>query len=354
MAFLDSFLAFALTLAVLATVVTLLLETAIRFLGLKRQGQVKVIGRLLDETAKDFLPDGAARWAAAKAILENPFADNGMAAAQAQQEYSGAKAQGIYADVSLEHVLRRLTESSAAASLVAQTKDDLKAELHRIARKYDEYSSALSANFKRQAQLWSILTGIAVALVVNVDGLRILESYLVDPALRQSIIEKVQIPADNAAEATNQDSSGENSSNGAGVAAQIDQIKAQLAKVNDLALPIGPAYFPHCYLSWDKERRDDSGDPLCRDADAATLLPAFALWLVKVLVTGLLIGLGAPFWYDVARRLAAVRTALGGKGSGEVQHRGSDATDDPEAREKLIDSIAADAKATAAVAQPQP
>ena len=64
-------------------------------------------------------------------------------------------------------------------------------------------------------------------------------------------------------------------------------------------------------------------------------------------MTGLLIGLGAPFWYDVARHLAAIRTVFGGKGSGEEKHRGADATDDAGQRDKLIERIAEDAKSAA-------
>jgi hypothetical protein len=41
-----------------------------------------------------------------------------------------------------------------------------------------------------------------------------------------------------------------------------------------------------------------------------------------MLGTGALIGLGAPFWFDVARRLAEVRSFFGGKGGGEAAYNG--------------------------------
>ena len=47
--------------------------------------------------------------------------------------------------------------------------------------------------------------------------------------------------------------------------------------------------------------------------------------LVPILGTGILIGLGAPFWFDVARRLAEVRSFFGGKGGGEAAYSGESA-----------------------------
>lgn len=379
MALLDSLLAFALTLAALASVVTLLLEVLIRLFGLKRKGQVRIISRLLDDTVKDYLPAGEPRWQVVKAILQNPFADKAMATKPSEQKYGGTAAAGIYAEVSLEHILRRFLETSAAADLVSQAEEQLKAKLQIIAQKYDEYSSALSADFKRNAQRWSIVIGITAAVLMNIDGLRILEAYLQGPALRQSVIEKLQIPENG--EAAPEDEQADTEAAGDGTAPTgetaegnspenngqaegnetesavdpdevIAELKGQLGNINDLALPIGSAYFPHCYLSWDKASRGDSGDPLCKTADGQKTIPAFLLWLVKVFATGLLIGLGAPFWYDVARRLAAVRSAFNGKGSPEEQHSGSDATASLRDRETLIDRIAKEAKATQGAAQP--
>ena len=346
MALLDSLLAFALTLAVLATVVTLLLETLIRICGLKRAGQVKIISRLL----KDSVPDAESRWQAVKAILENPFADNKMADKESEQKFVGWKANGIYAEVSLEHVLRRLTESSPAVELVEKTQAELKEELQNLASRYDELASALSANFKRRAQIWSIVIGIAFAIAMNIDGLRILGTYLPDSALRQSIIDKIEIPEASTIEATAAGLPTAKDANDEidAINEKIGEIKSQLDRIDDLGLPIGPAYFPYCAPVRSAEMLGFSTDRACGADGGAAAWYDYPFWFLKVLVTGLLIGLGAPFWYDVARRLAAVRTVLGGKGSGEDQHRGSDAKGDSCERDTLIGRIASDARAAAA------
>lgn len=336
MTLLDSLLAFALTLAALATVVTILLEIFIRWLGLKRRGQVELIGRLLDHGVAAHLPDQQARWQAIRGILENPFSATPMAAQQAAQGYSGRAAGGIYTEVSLEHVLRHLLESPAAASLLQQAEKDLTDQLQILSNRFDEFSAALAADFKRRAQMWSILVGIGLALVMNIDGVRLLQGYLQDPELRQSVIERLPSSPDAEQRETETD-----------VDAYVEDLKKSLAGISELALPIGTGYFPHCYLPLVTAEGAIPPDPLCRPEAGSETLPAFVLWLLKAVVTGMLIGLGAPFWYDVARRLAAVRTAFGGKPAAEERHRGLDARE-PEEREELIDRVIKDARVVAA------
>ena len=338
MSLLDSLLAFALTLAALATVVTILMEVFIRWLGLKRRGQVKLVGRLLDHSVKTQLPGREARWQAIKDVLENPFSAIKMAAQESTQAYRGRAAGGIYTEVSLEHVLRRLLESTAAKPLLEQAEQDLKAQLQLLSTRFDEYSSALAADFKRNAQMWSIMVGVGLALVMNIDGVRLLQGYLQDPELRQSVIENLPSSMEEAAG---------NDAGRADVERYVEDLKTSLAGINDLALPIGTGYFPHCHLPVVAGEELSGPDPLCRPAAGWTTLPALAAWLLKVIVTGMLIGLGAPFWYDVARRLAAVRTAFGGTPAGEQRHRGSDAAD-PKSRDELIERVIRDAKAAAA------
>ncbi|MEO3427600.1 hypothetical protein AAFN88_02000 [Pelagibius sp. CAU 1746] len=348
----DSLLAFALTLAALATVVTLLLEFAIRVCGVKRKGQVELFKKLLEtETVKGLLPDAAAsRWDVVKNILQNPFAAKGMASTEGEQGYRGTAAQGIYREVSLEHVLRRLLETDAAKGLIADTKEELEPKLHKIARKYDELSSALGAEFKRHAQWWSIAVGIALAVVMNADGARLLQTYLQDNDLRNAVIEKVSLP-ETPGDAAGGGTSGGGTSGGdvSGDGASdrtpqdaLEDLSRQLALINELALPLGNGYFPHC-LALSEEEREASADPLCRPKGPSAGFSTWLSWILKVGLTGVLIGLGAPFWYDVARRLAAVRSAFQGTPSSEERHRGADGATDQEARDDLIERIAKDA-----------
>ncbi len=384
----DSLLAFALTLAALATVVTLLMEFLIRLCGAKRKGQVKLFKTLLgSETIQKLLPDlgksaleatkaaepwwrktkdflqrtssdaqgqaagqqgqeappgkeeqpaePAAYWTVIRGILENPLSSKAMASSEEKQRFLGTSARGVYREVSLEHVLRRLLEAEAAKDLVSTKWTELEPKLQAIARRYDELSSALGADFKRRAQLWSILIGIALAVVMNADGTRLLQTFLQDADLRKAAIEKLSPP--DAAEKKDADSTPANAEE------TVKKLGQELSLINELALPMGNGYFPHCFYFQDDKERKIALDPLCRTEDSLWRFRVWLTWLVKVLFTGVLIGLGAPFWYDVARRLAEVRTAFNGTASSEERHRGADGAGSQDARDMLIERIAKDA-----------
>jgi len=102
-----------------------------------------------------------------------------------------------------------------------------------------------------------------------------------------------------------------------------------------MQLPIGWAYYPGCTALLPK---GSAVDRRCTDAGAAERdcakpeaarrcgiidglrharakdLRGLLTWAFTVVLTGLLIGLGGPFWFDMAKKLAAVRdSARGGQ-----------------------------------------
>jgi len=273
------------------------------------------------------------------------LSDKRMADSPQAQRYLGTAAGAIYDDVSLEHVLRRLLETTAGAAFVNEAEETLKARLGVIARKYEEYCSALGADFKRNALRRSLWVGIVLAFVMNADGVRLLATYLEDGDRRERVIAQLAEPAAAAPAVAQGDSADE-------ALAAIADARSQLGLIADLALPIGASYFPYCHVSWLHGEGAPSPDPLCQGDLGAAPAAAWPLWFLKVLVTGILMGLGAPVWYDVANRLAEVRSAFGGKGSAEEAHRGADAGDLKDGRAELINRIVADVKAAAKVGLP--
>ena len=350
MALLDAALAFALTMAALATVVTIIMEIAIRVLGLRSSDQVKLIQRLYDDhlAQKTKLPakDVAKRWTVVRKILENPLAAKPMAPAEAAQGYRGTGCSPIYNQVSVEHVLRRVVELDELEALRKETESTIKAQLNELAQKYDEYRSAISTSFKCRAQSWSLVVGIALAIVLNVDGVRLFQSFLDNPERTAQVIAQMDPILAEVEQAQARLSAAEKEALGQGdlaaFDAAVDKIEAQMAVVRGLDLPMGRLFYPHCRFLADAEARKRSADALC--AAAYNVLDSVT-WLIKAALTGLLIGLGAPFWYDVAKRLSEVRRAFGGRGSALQRHSGSDgAADKAEDRDQLIARVARDVR----------
>ena len=351
MVLLDAALAFALTLAALATVVTIVMEILLRSLGLRKQDLASLVMKLYDEELKPRLPDevetAELRWKVVRKVLENPFAGTAMASSEGRQRYSLWRGKPIYARITLEHLLRRVLEVEEVKQAYLSVQADSKRLLTELSQKYDEFRSAVGTSFRTRAQLWSLLAGVVLALLLNVDGVRLLQWYMTNPAATQKLIAQSEeiLESVERAEAALKDAQRQEEATLEELDLAVARLKEQGNLLAGFDLPIGVAYFPHCRVPWLVGNWPAGRVPgLARcgedyDWGSWAAVTDVVTWLIKALLTGLLIGLGAPFWYDVARRLAQVRRAFGGAGSSEQRHSGKDGGQKAEDRGELIDKV---------------
>lgn len=432
MQLLDVTLAFALTLAALATVVTIIMETVLRALRTRKKNLVELMKLLNQKMAEDELLglSEAERWTFLKGVIRNPAGAVAEAALDGESLEGAFKklgwrqlGRGVYDRVSLEHVLRRLAELPAVQEKSRQARDKANVALNRLALKFEELSSAISADFKRRAQLWSIVFGVAFAVSANVEGVRIFDAYLADEKLTQTIIAKQSDfekafeesqqrtaeldqrvrAADDALTALNEADGGDDAAqrqaldealaalaektSPEAIEQSAQRAQAQLADLQSLGIPIGWGFYPACpYGSADEKTWRDGGrqcslvlerHQTCVDSgggdkcdngyfnpdSAPSLLGriwrtvrvdmfGFLKWLLIAVGTGLLIGLGAPFWFDVAKRLAQVRRIFSGTASSETRMSGKDADGNATTRTEIVERVVRDAAAAASSATP--
>ena len=404
MELLDAALAFALTLAALATVVTVIMEIVLRGVLMRKKNLVQLMRLLNDELPAGPLGlDEQERWAFFRKVIENPA--EGLSARIPTDLTKGATARqaidavgwrelrrGVYDKVSMEHVLRRLAEIAKVEKMAVAAGEKLKAELYRLAGKYEEFGASVSASFKRRSQIWSIVFGVALAVVVNVDGMRIFAAYLAKPELARTVIAREDqfLAAYEAAEQRKREifaqqeavgeattalekarsEHGDESSQAQAAAAKLASEESKLAdltrpedirrlslearqqieEIVALGIPIGIEYFPHCRLFKENQLFTtcagpvwSGGDESARWSERSRFAGHVLLWLVPVVVTGLLIGLGAPFWFDVAKRLAQVREMFSGTASDSTRLAARDADGDPELRAAIVERVVTDA-----------
>jgi hypothetical protein len=457
MQLLDATIAFALTLAALGTVVTVIMEAIHRVLRIRKGNLILVlqhlnkeipkgpfkgikpprrwdfIANVLNNTTrlKDKLPDSSTVGAPSgeKSVPTVFWARNtikGPATSSNSLEKAWDDAidslgrqngtRGIYDKVSLEHVLRQLVEIDEVREKTAEGRKTAKVEIKRLARKYEEFASASAADFKRRAQLWSVVIGILLALVANINGVRLFEAYMVSDDLTARVIGQFETLGKEANEAQDsfqkaiEEKGGKGSGNfdsqiekkrktlsslyqsraladagqkttepakldmeikalekeidalvekryassKAGRAQQsVDGAVQKLTSLAEFGVPIGMKYFPHCVINkWLSGKNKIA----CLEREAKSnsnnleWFIAWISWLVVTVLTGMLIGLGAPFWFDVAKRLAAVRAMFGGIQSTEERLRGRDAEGDPKKRKELVENIVEDAMSERRVA----
>ena len=433
MQLLDAILSFALTMAALATVVTVIMEAGLRMARMRKKNLIEVM-KLLNEELKKSLPEmkDKERRDFFVQVVNNPAEASIKEIKQLKNKWESLTSdqlfdhlgrnkadtrykrlvlflRGIVVDkkwaslfekVSLEYMLHCLadTPSVKQASLSLCKSERLKIRFNRIARKYEEFGSSVSASFKRQAQVWSIGIGIALAIVANIHGLRIFEAYRLNPDLAAVVIEKQSEFLTNQEAASKRteefiaiearlkqarEALAEAEVKGAN-AADVEKLKQQVAQANaelkvqsssekiqqaairaqqqiddltELGIPIGWEFYPRCPFGEDNSAWTASS-PECRAIpekergyDGSWVLYRICytffsdfwggvIWFFIVVITGIFIGLGAPFWFDVAKRVSQIRKGLQ-KPSASAEYRlaGKDANGKSEDRKKIVESV---------------
>lgn len=166
--------------------------------------------------------------------------------------------------------------------------------------------------YKNTMQLWSVLIGISIAVLLNIDTLYIAQTLWNDPALRETVSAAVQSAdiaaleaAAQSAPASNQPD--ENPDNDAIAAAEqsLLAVGSTLNNILQLRLPLG----------WNMDDLSDLSPDNPRMKDSRYLwnyMPAnnanwFVLWLTKamgLILTTVAIAQGAPFWFGLLRKLS--------------------------------------------------
>jgi hypothetical protein len=386
MKMLDAICAFVLTMGVLATVVTLIMEVGHRIFRVRKGNLISILKRLSTEIAVGPLKlDARRRWDFITKVLNNPTLRKGsLPESKVLLQAPGGVIRlptalwptkvfktiptgsdlgdkdwealieglgrihglgGIYDKVTLEHVLRRLSEIPEVKFMVATATKIVEREMDRLARKFEEFSSAASASFKRRAQFWSSLVGILLALTFNIDAARIFQAYMADQKLSQTMVTQLSKKEKDAREITRtyEDLKNNAPETPEPSPEQLEKAQAALKQATDtldavsgLGVPIGYHYFPYCLLF------GDGGEKCVQKKEKISWIQYF-LWSVSIVFSGLLIGLGAPFWFDVAKRLAAVRTMFGGTPSDEMLYGGQETKGDPKTRRTIVSEVVTDA-----------
>jgi len=175
----------------------------------------------------------------------------------------------------------------------------------------------LSGWYKRKAQLTSFLIGLALALLLNVDSIQLASSLWREPTLRQALVQNAdQFILDTRELTTDPAQPGE----------IVTALQAELDALNipfgwDLepieAAPTGErgellcALIPGEDQVWGIPEQDSDGKVIACQS-FVNLPQGIGGWLGKIagiLMTSAAAAQGAPFWFDVLKRLINVRSS---------------------------------------------
>jgi hypothetical protein len=250
--------------------------------------------------------------------------------------------------------------------------DAIDAALKDIAQKFEAFGKDASEYFEGRARLLSVVVAIALAFLAHVDAVDLFRTYLRDPNARAKVIEQAEAvtaqhkAAAEAAKALDaiSKSAGTPEEIKADIKKEIDALKddakaaiagakATIKQYADLGAPIGwtddrqNAAHP-ANLLWicSGGEPDDPKKPWLQACNKSGKMlvwfagPRVVLDWIYLALGGLLIGLGAPFWYNAVTVLTNLRNTA----------RGTTGTDAPSRTD--VQSRAATAAVAANKAQP--
>lgn len=167
----------------------------------------------------------------------------------------------------------------ALLTLMDEAGNDLDRARKNVERWYDDAMDRASGWYKRRTQWILLALGLAFAVALNIDSLKIADQLYLDTPKREAIVSAAQGYAAAAVKSGDQQP-----------AAAIEKNYEEIKK---LGFPLG----------WSRTEFDQ-----CKDA--GDWLGLILLKLAGLLVTALAVSLGAPFWFDVLNKFMVVRSTI--------------------------------------------
>ena len=194
----------------------------------------------------------------------------------------------------------------AVLTLVNAAAGDAKRARENIEFWFDTAMDRVSGWYKRRSQLALFFIGLAVAIGLNIDTVRILRELMTTKSKREAVV----------AIATNYAKQTPPAPNGV-----TQQITAATDELGTLGLPLG---WPPC-------RKCDQGklkikDPCWQECWVLNISRAGGLTIFGWMLTAFAVCLGAPFWFDVLNKFIVVRSTVKPK-----ETSGTEAPKEPQA-----------------------
>jgi hypothetical protein len=364
---LQSFLAFAATMLVLATLVTLIIEIIARvfrrrsriFTHLLRQLFKKELEPLIESTIKSRLgvdPDSTAP--ELESQLETFLDEIRKSPLDPVEDknpltWFGGWLRWFGADrsekLSTEEFIRRFARSRVGRELYLRTAGRVDNLIDSLCLRYKELSDAMSEYIKNSSSILSMAIGIIIALTINIEAYRLFNFYIQNPDVAEKVADNAAAYADayedaqqrlkdalaalDRTRAADSESTAEARQEIEAIKNRLEAVPGDVSALQAEGIPIGLDYFPFCRYRKAIKKEGQDAYP-CKDPDpryrlmaprdsARSLWPDYLWWIIKVIITGVLIGLGGPFWYDAVRGLARATQILRGRAEPQKAPTGS-------------------------------
>ena len=180
----------------------------------------------------------------------------------------------------------------ALTTLIDEANGDFEQARKNIEDWYDGAMDRVSGWYKRRVQVMLLIIGVAAAAAINADSINIGRALTQDGALRQSVVgvaeKAVAAPSPTPGQPAEDEA--------AQLAAAKRKVQDARAQLNELGLPLG----------WVGRTADNT-------LDLRRVPGPLNEWVLKIfglLLTGLAISQGAPFWFDLLNKFMIIRSTV--------------------------------------------
>lgn len=293
MPILDALLAFSLTMLVIASTVNILLTLLLRVSKL-RSTQLQAmledyydnhVGKVVEREVKRV--GGKVNGDAVKEV-------NDLAAKHNLSDVLSEGELGKIESLGTDDFVERLKRSKLGHGLIEKLGDEADSVIKELGKNYEQVGKKFSASFRGRTKMWGTGVALVLAFAFNIDSVHLMDTYLKDATVRNNIVAQMDAIVASKQPAVD-DSSPQVTTEQ--INQSIDSSSQQLSLLTDMGLPSSYQNFPYCQLEADKKSN-------C-SAQRSSVLKWF-FWLLGIILTGVLAGLGAPFWYDLVTNVAKV------------------------------------------------
>jgi hypothetical protein len=296
MPILDAALAFALTMLVISTTVTAIL-TFFRFLAGTR---ATVMQKMLEEYyEKELQPVINRELVRIRGIGKDKLSE------EVKKLASEITTSNLFVDVdvnklveaSTAEIIERLKRSELGKKLVTGLKTEANTIFDELGKRYEAVGARFTVSFRTNSKWWASGIALVLALVLNIDSIFIMDSYIKDQGLRDAVIaQRDSIQQDYTDLVSSMEGEGDTVTK-----KQLEDAfstsQNQITTLTGIGLPIGWAYFPHIGLS----------DSQSKEFTDKNNFRGWAFWVLGIALTAGLAGLGGPFWYDAVAGISQAR-----------------------------------------------
>ncbi len=316
MEWLETGLAFAVTMMVFSTMVSVIIETGHRILRMREKGLQRIMGTLYEDIIWPRLSNQLnEKKASAEDFIKRMTCTRFL---PIDKNVTGVKsyickivnAKELKSLTTLEFI-ERLPETAAGRVLVTEAQKRgrkyIETFLKDLVSKYEDFGESATEYFARRARLMSVIVAICLAFALNINAIHLFKSFLVNKEARQAMIKQGDAVASslNEQEAALQQlietRAGDEKKNLEKIQKNVQELRNNVRTLSATGIPIGWDTAIWKMSAW-AEKKDIKNLTLRNVAYAWLLF----LWVGSVLLTGLLIGLGGPFWFDTFRKLSAL------------------------------------------------